>query len=305
MKNKEAEYVWFDGQFVNWEKASVPITTHSLHYGTAVFEGIRGYETGNNLFIFRLEDHMKRLRRSASVYNFNSRATTKELCEATVALAQKIAIKCSCYIRPLTFVGLHGIDLNVTRDSPTHTVIIIFPFDKYFKAEGIKACVSSWRRIHDGSLPPLAKAAGNYLNSVLATQECKRNGYDESIMLDMQGNVSEASGENIFLVRNNEISVPNLASSALEGITRETAIIIGRKLGYEVKERPIARTELYMSDELFLTGTAAEIVAVTHLDGRPICEGKEGPVTKDIREMYEKIVRGKVDEYMRWVTPIW
>jgi len=305
MKNKGAEYVWFDGEFVKWEQATVPVMTHSLHYGTAVFEGIRAYGTENNLFIFRLEDHMRRLKHSASVYCFNSRNTVKELCNATVALAQKIMIRRSCYIRPLTFVGLHGIDLNITRDSPTHTVIIIFPFDKYFKEEGVKACVSSWRRIHDSSIPPLAKAAGNYLNSILATQECKRNGYDESIMLDMQGNVSEASGENIFLVRNNQISVPHLAGSALEGITRETAMIIARRLGYEVKERPIARTELYTADELFLTGTAAEIVAVTHLDGRPICGGREGHVTKQIREMYAKIVCGKVAEYVGWVTPVW
>lgn len=305
MKNKGAEYVWFDGQFVEWEKASVPVMAHSLHYGTSVFEGIRGYGAENNLFIFRLEDHMKRLQRSASIYCFSSPNSVKELCEATLALAQKISIRTSCYIRPLTFVGLHGIDLNVTADSPTHTVIIIFPFDKYFKVEGIKACISSWRRIHDNCLPPLAKAAGNYLNSILATQECKRNGYDESIMLDSQGNVSEASGENIFLVRDNLISVPHLASSALEGITRETAMVIARSLGYEVKERVITRTELYLADELFLTGTAAEIVAITHLDGRPISDGKEGPVTRNIRESYEKIVCGRVAEYKSWVTPVW
>jgi branched-chain amino acid aminotransferase len=305
MKDKGAEYIWFDGQFVEWEKASVPIMTHSLHYGTSVFEGIRGYGADDNLFIFRLEDHMKRLQRSASVYSFNSRNSVKELCEATLALAQKISIRTSCYIRPLTFVGLHGIDLNITTNSPTHTAIIIFPFDRYFNVEGVKACVSSWRRIHDNSLPPLAKAAGNYLNSILATQECKRNGYDESIMLDSQGNVSEASGENIFLVRNNQINVPQLASSALEGITRETAMVIARRLGYEVRERAITRTELYLADELFLTGTAAEIVAVTQLDGRPVCNGKEGPVTKNIRELYEKIVCGRVTEYKSWITPVW
>jgi branched-chain amino acid aminotransferase len=305
MRDKGAEFVWFDGKYVKWEEATVPVMAHCLHYGTAVFEGIRAYGTDNNLFIFRLEDHMKRLHRSASVYCLEVHSSVKELCDATLKLAQKIMMKRSCYIRPLTFVGLHGIDLNITRDSPTHTVIIIFPFERYFREKGITACISSWRRIQDNSTPPLAKAAGNYLNSILATQECKRNGYDESIMLDMHGNVSEASGENIFLIKNNKISTPSIANSALEGITRDTAITIARRLGYEVVERPITRTELYMADELFLTGTAAEIVGITHLDGRSICDGREGPITKIIREMYAQIVCGRVDEYMEWLTPVW
>jgi branched-chain amino acid aminotransferase len=200
---------------------------------------------------------------------------------------------------------MHGIDLNVTRDSPTHTVIITFPFAKYFKGEGIKACVSSWRRIHDSTTPPLAKAAGNYLNSILATQESRRNGYDESILLDMSGTVSEASGENIFLIRRGKIYTPYFADSALEGITRESAIAIARKLGHEVIERPIPRTELYMADEIFLTGTAAEIVPVTSIDGHVVGSGKEGPVTKSIREMYEKVVSAGVKDYMGWLTPVW
>jgi branched-chain amino acid aminotransferase len=220
-------------------------------------------------------------------------------------LLQENKIKESCYIRPLTFVGLHGIDLNVTKDSPTHTVIITFPFAKYFKGEGIRACVSSWRRIHDSMTPPLAKAAGNYLNSVLATQESKRNGYDESILLDLYGNVSEASGENIFLVRHGKIYTPHLADSALEGITRETAMTIAKDLGYTVIERQIARTELYMADEIFLTGTAAEIVPVTSIDGHPVGSGKEGQLTKSIREMYAKMVSAEAKEYVEWLTSVW
>ena len=163
---------------------------------------------------------------------------------------------------------MHGIDLNITRDSPTHTVIIIFPFAKYFKAGGIKACVSSWRRIHDSSTPPMAKAAGNYLNSILAIQESRSNGYDESILLDTEGNVSEASGENIFIIRNKKIYTPFSADSVLEGITRDSAITIARDIGYECDGATLSvRTELYMADEIFLTGTAAEIVAVTNVDG--------------------------------------
>jgi branched-chain amino acid aminotransferase len=305
MKTKGAEFIWFDGRFVKWEEATVPIMTHALHYGTAVFEGIRAYASRNNLYIFKLNEHMKRLHRSASVYSIALNYTAKELCEATTQLLKKTGLRESCYIRPLTFVGLHGIDLNITRESPTHTAIIIFPLAKYFNGEGIKACVSSWRRIHDTAIPPMAKAAGNYLNSILATQESKRNGYDESILLDRDGYVSEASGENIFLVRNNNIYTPSIASSALEGITRDTAITIAKYLGYKVKERSISRTELYIADEIFLTGTAAEIIAVTSIDDRTIGNGIEGSVTRSIREKYSEIVSANVEGFMSWLTPVW
>jgi branched-chain amino acid aminotransferase len=305
MKVKGSEFIWFDGKFVKWEDAKVPVFTHALHYGTAVFEGIRGYAARNNLYVFRLKEHMERLHRSAGVYSFSSNYSVDQLCKATVDLLKKNGMKESCYIRPLTFVGLHGIDLNVTKESPTHTIIVTFPFAKYFKGEGIKACVSSWRRIHDSTTPPLAKAAGNYLNSILATQESRRNGYDESILLDISGNVSEASGENIFLVRRNKIYTPYYSESALEGITRESAITIARELGYEVVERPIPRTELYLADEIFLTGTAAEIVAVTSVDGHAVGHGKEGPVSKSIREAYAKAVSAGSKDHMDWLTPVW
>jgi branched-chain amino acid aminotransferase len=305
MKTKGAEFIWFDGKIVKWEEATVPVMSHALHYGTSVFEGIRAYPTKNNLYVFRLKEHMERLHRSANVYSLSVKYSAKELCDATIELLKRISIKESLYIRPLTFVGMHGIDLNITRDSPTHTVIITFPFAKYFNGEGVKACVSSWRRNHDSSTPPMAKAAGNYLNSILAIQESKRNGYDESVLLDLEGNVSEASGENIFIIRNDKIYTPYSANSVLEGITRDTAITIARDMGYEFAERPISRTELYMSDELFLTGTAAEIIAVTNIDGHQIGNGREGPVTKSIREMYTKLVSAGVKKYMDWLTPIW
>ena len=305
MKDKGVDLVWFDGQYLKWEEAKVPIFVHALHYGTAVFEGIRGYSAADNLYIFRLKEHMERLHKSANVYSFTTKFSVDELSNATVELIRKNSIKESCYIRPLTFVGLHGIDLNVTKNSPTHTTIIIFPFAKYFKGDGISACVSSWRRIHDDSIPPMTKASGNYLNSVLATQECRRNGYDESILLDKNGCVSEASGENIFLVRNGKLHTPQLSDSILEGITRNTAVTIATELGYEVVERPISRTELYLAEEIFLTGTAAEIIAITKIDGNVVGDGKEGIVTKSIRENYEKIVNGKSERYMGWLTPTW
>ena len=305
MKDKGVDFVWFDGQYLKWEEAKVPIFVHALHYGTAVFEGIRAYRSDDNLYIFRLKEHMDRLRKSANVYSFTTKFSVDELCKAAVDLIRKNGIRESCYIRPLTFVGMHGIDLNVTKNSPTHTTIIIFPFAKYFKSDGISACISSWRRIDDESIPPMAKASGNYLNSVLATQECRRNGYDESILLDRNGCVSEASGENIFVVRNGKLHTPQLSDSILEGITRDTAITIARELGYDVVERPISRTELYLADEIFLTGTAAEIIAITKIDGNIIGNGREGTMTKSIRENYERIVIGKSEKFMGWLTPTW
>ena len=305
MKDKGVDFVWFDGQYLKWEEAKVPIFVHALHYGTAVFEGIRAYPSDDNLYIFRLREHMDRLRKSANVYSFTSKFSVDKLCKAAVDLIRKNGIRESCYIRPLTFVGMHGIDLNVTKNSPTHTTIIIFPFAKYFKGDGISACISSWRRVDDESIPPMAKASGNYLNSVLATQECRRNGYDESILLDRNGCVSEASGENIFVVRNGKLHTPQLSDSILEGITRNTAITIARDLGYDVVERPISRTELYLADEIFLTGTAAEIIAITKIDGNIIGNGREGTMTKRIRENYESIVIGKSKKFMGWLTPTW
>ena len=305
MQDKGVDFVWFDGQYLKWEEAKVPIFVHALHYGTAVFEGIRAYSSDDNLYIFRLKEHMERLHKSANVYSFTTRFSVDELCKAAAELIRKNSIRQSCYIRPLTFVGLHGIDLNVTKNSPTHTTIIIFPFAKYFKGDGISACISSWRRIDDQSIPPMAKASGNYLNSVLATQECRRNGYDESILLDRNGNVSEASGENIFVVRNGKLHTPQLADSILEGITRNTAITIAKELGYEVVERPISRTELYLADEIFLTGTAAEIIAITKIDGNIVGNGREGSITKSIRENYENIVTGKSEKFVGWLTASW
>ncbi len=305
MRDKGAEYIWFDGDLVNWEDAKVPVTTHALHYGTGVFEGIRAYASKDNLYVFRLDEHIERLFQSANIYSIKINHSKQEIIKGLVNLVRKSNIRESCYLRPLAFIGNHGIDLNVTLDSPTHTIIIVFPFARYFHGEGLKACISSWRRIHDIATPPIAKASGNYLNSILATQECKRNGYDEAIMLDKDGNVSEAPGENLFMIRNNKIFTPNISSSTLEGITRNTVIEILNKLGYDVIEREISRTELYIADEIFLTGTAAEITGVKSIDNKNIKDGHEGHITKQVRETYTKIVTGEIPEYSRWLTAIW
>ncbi|HYG00138.1 MAG TPA: branched-chain amino acid transaminase [Candidatus Saccharimonadales bacterium] len=305
MNSKNADFIWFDGEFKPWDSVTVPITTHAIHYGTSVFEGIRGYSNDENLFVFKLKEHMQRLIQSAEVYSINSRYTLSEICTSTVELLKKNNIRRSCYIRPLLFVGLHGIDLNVTKNSPSHLAIIAFPFNRYFPETGIRTCISSWRRINENSTPPMAKAGGNYMNSVLATQECKRNGYDESILLDYQGNVSEAPGENIFLVRENKIYTPPLSDSVLEGITRDTAITLARYLGYEVQERSITRTELYIADELFVTGTAAEITPIISVDNHNVSNGEVGKITKKISDLYQKIVISQIPDYSDWLTPVW
>ncbi|WP_148687724.1 branched-chain amino acid transaminase [Candidatus Nitrosocosmicus hydrocola] len=305
MNSKNADFIWFDGEFKPWDSVTVPITTHAIHYGTSVFEGIRGYSNDENLFVFKLKEHMERLIQSAEVYSINSRFTLSEICTSTVELLKKNNIKKSCYIRPLLFVGLHGIDLNVTRNSPSHLAIIAFPFNRYFPETGIRTCISSWRRINENSTPPMAKAGGNYMNSVLATQECKRNGYDESILLDYQGNVSEAPGENIFLVRGNKIYTPPLSDSVLEGITRDTAITLAKRLGYEVQERSITRTELYIADELFVTGTAAEITPIISVDNHKVGSGQVGEITKKISDFYQKVVVSQISDYREWLTPVW
>ncbi len=307
MKHKGAQFIWFDGKFVEWEKAFIPINTHALHYGTSIFEGIRAYSSSNNLHVFKLKEHMERLFRSASFYSIKINYTLDELINSTIQLLRKVNMRESCYIRPISFVGVHGIDLNVNYESPTHTVIIVFPFQKYFKTEGIRVGVSSWRRIHESSTPTIAKAGGNYLNSILATQECKRHGYDEAIMLDRDGNVSEAPGENIFVIKNKTIYTPNIDSSILEGITRDTVITLAQDLGYNIVERTISRSELYTAEEVFLTGTAAEIIGVISVDGKNIGDGKEGQVTKTIKNIYHEIAtcKNSNENYRGWTTAVW
>jgi branched-chain amino acid aminotransferase len=305
MKNKNADFIWFDGEFKSWESVNVPITTHALHYGTSVFEGIRGYSNEKNLYIFKLREHVQRLIQSAEMYSIDSKYPADEICNYVIELLRKNNTKQSCYIRPLLFVGLHGIDLNVTKNSPSHLAIISFPFTRYFPESGIRTCISSWRRINGNSTPPMAKAGGNYMNSVLATQECKRNGYDESIMLDYIGNVSEAPGENIFVIRKNKICTPPLSDSVLEGITRDTAIEIADNLGYDVSERSISRAELYAADEIFVTGTAAEITSIISVDNQVIGNGLVGTITKQISDFYEKLVTSKISQFQKWLTPVW
>ena len=305
MKPFVPKFVWFDGKLVRDEDAKVPVMTHAIHYGTSVFEGLRGYWNSKNLNIFRLQDHIKRFRNSGKVYSIALKFTDKEIANAIIQICKKNNVKESCYIRPFYFVGKHGINLHVTENTPTHTAIVMFPFGELFNRNGIKVGISSWRRIQDISTPPLAKMGGNYLNSILATQESKRNGYDEAILLDHLGNISEAPGENIFIIRNEKLLTPPPSSSALEGITKDSVVKIAEDLGYQIVEREIPRTEIYFADEVFLTGTAAEISPVISIDGKKVGDGKVGKITENIRKVYSDITMGKNKKYSKWVTPVY
>ncbi len=305
MKLPLSKYVWFDGKYILTEKAKVPITTHAIHYGTSIFEGIRAYWNGKNLHIFRLDEHVKRFRRSGQFYNISLNFSDKVISDAIIGICRKNKIKKSCYIRPFYFVGDYGINLHVTEKAPTNVGIFSFLFGDLFNKNGISAGVVSWRKFSDKSTPTQAKMGGNYLNSIIATQEAKRNGVDEAILLDHNGNVSEAPGENIFIVRDEQLATPSLASSALEGITRDSVIKIARDLDIDVVERDIARIELSMSDEIFLTGTAAEITPIITMDSKKVGNGKPGVITKKMMKEYTNIVMNKNDNYSHWLTTVY
>ena len=300
-----SKYVWFDGKFVTLDKAKVPITTHAIHYGTSIFEGIRAYWNGKNLFVFRLDEHVKRFRRSGQFYNISLNFSDEEITKAITGICKKNKIKKSCYIRPFYFIGDYGINLHVTEKAPTHVAIFSFPFGDLFNKNGISAGVVSWRKFSDSSTPPQAKMGGNYLNSIIATQEAKRNGFDEAILLDKDGNVSEAPGDNIFVVREGQLITPPLSSSALEGITRDAIMKIGRDLDIPVLEQNVTRSELLMSDEIFLTGTAAEITPIVSMDGKKVSKGKPGIITKKMMDEYTEIVMNKNENYSHWLTPVY
>ena len=305
MKLPLSKYVWFDGKYVLTEKAQIPITTHAIHYGTSVFEGIRAYWNGRNLHVFRLNEHVKRFRNSGQFYNIALNFSDEIITNAIIGICKKNKIKKSCYIRPFYFVGDYGINLHVTKKAPTNVAIFTFPFGDLFNKNGITAGISSWRKFSDMSTPTQAKMGGNYLNSIIATQEAKRNGVDEAILLDHNGNVSEAPGENIFIIRNEQLVTPSLESSALEGITRDAVIKIAKDLDMDVVERNIARSELEISDEIFLTGTAAEITPIVSIDSKKISSGKPGDITKKLMQEYSDIVMNKNDDYSHWLIPVY
>ena len=299
-----SKYVWFDGKYMQTEKATIPITTHAIHYGTSIFEGIRGYWNKKELNIFRLDDHVKRFRKSGQFYNISLKFTDKQITDAIIGICKKNNLKKSCYIRPFYFVGNYGINLHVTEKAPTHMAIFTFPFGDLFDKNGISAGIVSWRKFSDNSTPTQAKMGGNYLNSIIATQEAKQNGYDEAILLDQKGNVSEAPGENIFLVRDGKLITPSQSSSALEGITQDSIIKLGKDLDLEVSQRTISQSELLLAEEIFLTGTAAEITPVTRINKKIVGNGKVGNITKKIMSEFTDIVMKQNEDYEHWLTGV-
>ena len=305
MKFSFSKYVWFDGKFVPRTRAKIPVTTHAIHYGTSIFEGIRAYWSTKNLFIFRLKEHVRRFRNSGNFYHISLNFSDRQIENSIINLCRKNRLRKSCYIRPFYFIGQYGINLHVTRKAPTHVAIITFPFGDLFNKNGISTTISKWRKFSDASTPTQAKMGGNYLNSILATQDAKQRGFDEAILLDQSGDVSEAPGENIFLVKNNELITPPLTSSALNGITRKSIITIAKDMGFKTKVRKVSKKELKLADEVFLSGTAAEITPVIQIDKKRIKGSKVGNITKLLMTAYSNIVMNKNKKYSQWVTRVY
>jgi branched-chain amino acid aminotransferase len=296
-----AELIWQNGEFVPWDEARTHVLSHGLHYGTGVFEGIRCYETERGPAVFRHRDHLDRLAKSAELYYFELPYSTEEIAEATRELIRRNELS-SCYIRPLAFRGYGNLGLYAT-DAPIDVVIAAFPWGAYLGEEGqkhgIRAKVSSWRRIGSSGLIPHAKASGQYLNSILAKTESQNAGYEEALLLDERGFVCEGSGENIFVVREGQLVTPPHVAAILDGINRKSVIQIARDLGYTVVERDIARSELYLAEEVFLTGTAAELVPVREIDDHPL--GEPGEITRVIQAKFRDALHGRAEEYLEWL----
>jgi branched-chain amino acid aminotransferase len=297
------EKVWMNGELVDWADAKVHVGVHGLHYGSGVFEGIRCYETEKGPAVFRLQDHLKRLDDSARVLFMDLPYSVAELRKATHELVAANGIA-TCYIRPVAFYGYGELGVAATGN-PVDVVILSFPWGAYLGEEGqrtgISTMVSSWERVGPNVIPHVAKATGIYLNSMLATTEARRAGYDEAIMLTRDGYVADGPGENIFLVKDGRLITPPLSMSILPGITRDTIIQLAGTLGYTVEEKLIIRTDLYLADEVFMVGTATEVAPVRAIDGRDI---GVGPITFELQKAYLDVVNGRDPRFIDWLDPV-
>jgi branched-chain amino acid aminotransferase len=301
---EKSEWICLNGEFVAWDDAKVHVLSHGLHYGTGVFEGIRCYETDRGPAVFRHREHLERLQNSAELYYLPLGYSTQELRDATHELIRRNGLK-ECYIRPIAFRGYGEMGLYA-QSSPVEVMIAAWPWAAYLgeegKRNGVRAKVSSWRRISPAGLIPHAKASGQYLNSVLAKNEAAQSGYEEAILLDEAGNVCEGSGENIFVVRDGELVTPGHTNSILEGISRKSVVQIAGDLGYTVVERDIARSELYLAEEAFLCGTAAELVPLREVDGHDL--GEPGELTNVIQAKFDDALHGRAPEYAEWLDVV-
>jgi len=300
---KKSDKIWMDGKFVDWDDANIHVCSHVVHYGSSVFEGIRCYDTKKGPAIFRLEPHIKRLYNSAKMYRMELQISKKEFMEACFETVRKNNMK-ACYIRPLVYRGYYELGVN-PFNNPVNSFIVVWEWGKYLGPEaleqGVDVCVSSWDRIAPNTFPALAKAGANYMNSQLIKMEAIKNGYVEGIALDANGYVSEGSGENIFLVMDGILYTPPLGASVLPGITRNTVIELAKGLGYKVMENLIPREMLYIADEVFFTGTAAEITPIRSVDKIQVGEGKRGPITTELQELFFKVLNAEVEERLDWL----
>jgi branched-chain amino acid aminotransferase len=301
MPISKVDKIWMDGRMVDWDDATVHVLTHTLHYGSGVFEGIRAYRTAEGPAVFRLTDHIRRLFDSATMLMIEVPYSIEQIVEATKELIRVNDVE-ECYIRPLVYLGYGEMGLN-PLPCPVNVSIAIWPWGTYLGEEGIRhgvrVKVSSWRRQDPNMIPPAAKVTGLYVNSSLAKVEALKSGYDEAILLNSQGWVSECTGENLFIVKDGSIITPPLAAGALDGITRDSVWAIANDLGYDVVEENLWRSDLYTADEAFLTGTAAEVVPIRSVDDRVI--GEPGEVTRKIQETYFAAIRGEVEAYKGWL----
>ncbi len=303
MSIQKMDYIWFNGELVEWDKATVHVMAHVIHYGTSFFEGIRCYETPQGPAIFRLTPHMQRLIDSAKIYRTVIPYTLDQLVAAVKETVRANRLR-SGYIRPIVFRGYGEIGVN-PLNNPVEVAIATIEWGKYLGAEameqGVDVCISSWNRFAPNTMPALAKAGGNYMNSQLIKMEAITNGYAEGIALDADGHISEGSGENLFLVRNGIVYTPPLTSSILSGITRDTVITLLRDMGVEVREQILPREMLYLADELFFTGTAAEVTPIRSVDRIPVGSGRRGPITAAVQEAFFGIVQGERPDRYGWL----
>ena len=305
MPVKPTSKVWMDGQLVDWEKATVHVLTHSLHYGTGAFEGIRCYPTADGPAVFRLREHMQRLVNSCKVLLIPLPYDLQELVEAALEVVRANDASEGIYLRPLVYLGYGEMGVN-PAPAPVNVAIVAWPWGAYLGEEGlahgVSLVTSTWRRHDPNSVPSVAKSTGGYVNAALAKLEAVNAGYDEAIMLGTDGMVSEATGANVFIVRDGVVVTPSPSvAGALPGITQDSVIEIVRHLGYEVRFEPLLRTDLYLADEMFLTGTAAEVTPVRSLDGRTIGASAPGPITSHVQSTFFQVVRGEVPQFRHWL----
>jgi branched-chain amino acid aminotransferase len=300
----EVDKIWMDGELVDWRDANVHVLSHALHYGSGVFEGIRAYETSRGAAVWHLEEHLKRLFRSAKLYHMEIPYSIEAITDAVREVIRANALN-ACYVRPVALRGYGEMGVN-PLNAPVNVFIAVWPWGAYLGEDaleqGVRIKISSWRRNSQNSLPAAAKATGQYINSVLAKVESLKAGYDEAIMLNEAGFITDGSGENVFVVRDGALTTPPLQAGCLDGITRQSVMTIARDLGYDVHEENLVRTDLYNADEAFFTGTAAEITPIREVDDRVIGEGHRGPVTKELQGAFFSATKGETEKYASWLT---